>query len=174
MYLGQDLSDTRYTNKVDKPKVRQEYLLKRRQISTSDAFTKSELIRQKLQASINWQSILSVHIYDSQVVLNEVDTSRIIEYIRINLPQIDITIGEASPTTPLPTAKYDLILVPVVAFDAQRNRLGFGGGWYDRFLATQPQAMTTGLAYDFQRVAVIAVEAHDVRLNRVITDRGVL
>lgn len=159
---------------MDKPKIRQEYLLKRRQISTNDAFTKSELIRQKLQASINWQSIRSVHIYDSQVVLNEVDTSRIIEYIRINWPQIDITIGEASPTAPLPSAKYALILVPVVAFDVKRNRLGFGGGWYDRFLAMQPQAMTIGLAYDFQHAAVISEELHDIRLSRLITENRII
>lgn len=159
---------------MDKPKIRQEYLLKRRQISSNDAFTKSELIRQKLQVSINWQSIRSVHIYDSQVALNEVDTSRIIEFIRTNWPQINLTIGEASPAAPLPSFKYDLILVPVVAFDAQRNRLGFGGGWYDRFLAMQTQAITIGLAYDFQQAPALPMEPHDIRMSQVFTDVAVI
>ena len=173
MCSGKNLPGPRYTNRVDKPSIRQEYLLKRRQISVDDAFSKSELIRHKLQSLIDWQSIRSVHIYHSQVALHEVDTSRIIDFVRSRWPQITLTIGKASPSAPLPSATYDLIVVPVVAFDAQRNRFGFGGGWYDRFLAMQPQAMTIGVAYDFQQAATLPTEPHDVRLSRIITDAGV-
>jgi len=65
---------------------------------------------------------------------------------------------------------YDLIIVPGLAFDDQHYRLGYGGGYYDNFLSTQPNASKVGIFYPFQKVATVPREAHDVRLDQVISD----
>lgn len=73
----------------------------------------------------------------------------------------------------------DIILAPLVAFDGQGNRLGMGGGFYDRTCAFLERRQVwqrprlVGLAYDFQRVAVITPEPWDVPLHAVVTGSGV-
>lgn len=72
----------------------------------------------------------------------------------------------------------DLVVVPGVAFDPQGNRLGYGGGYYDRFLpelkAANPGAVLLGLAFGFQVVGALPRDPHDVPLDGVATDRGLL
>jgi 5-formyltetrahydrofolate cyclo-ligase len=64
--------------------------------------------------------------------------------------------------------RIDFILVPGVAFDAGKNRLGRGKGYYDRLLA-QTKATTAGICFDFQLVEKVPVEKHDVVMDYVIT-----
>lgn len=74
--------------------------------------------------------------------------------------------------------RLDLILLPLVAFDRAANRLGRGGGYYDRTLAflrhrrywKHPHVL--GLAHDFQRVARLPVDPWDVVLDGILTDEG--
>ena len=66
------------------------------------------------------------------------------------------------------TGSYDLILVPGLAYDQQGYRLGYGAGYYDIFLATQPSALKIGLAYTFQVIEKVPAEPHDVQLDRII------
>ena len=68
----------------------------------------------------------------------------------------------------LPEA-FDLIVVPVVAFDRRGYRIGFGGGYYDRFLA-RCSALKVGLAYDFQCLDEVPSGPHDQRLDRILTE----
>ncbi len=63
-----------------------------------------------------------------------------------------------------------LVIVPVVAFDKACNRIGYGKGYYDRFLVAT-NAMTMGLAYECQKADTIPVEAHDVALSCVATEQ---
>lgn len=63
----------------------------------------------------------------------------------------------------------DLVIVPGVAFDADGGRLGFGGGYYDRLLATMPHAYRIALAYDCQLLAHIPAEEHDERVDAIVT-----
>ncbi len=72
-------------------------------------------------------------------------------------------------------AELDLILTPLVAFDAQGQRIGMGGGFYDRTFAAQPSAQRRmiGLAHDCQQVACIPTEAWDVPLPMVLTPSAV-
>jgi len=69
---------------------------------------------------------------------------------------------------PVPLDKLDLILVPGIAFDVRGHRLGRGKGFYDRLLASV-LGITCGVAFDEQIVERIPVEAHDIRLNHVLT-----
>lgn len=82
---------------------------------------------------------------------------------------------------PVPTAAFpidpslvDVALVPGVAFTADGRRLGQGGGWFDRFLAElRDDAIAIGVCFDPQMVDDLPTEAHDVRLDLVVTDAGV-
>jgi 5-formyltetrahydrofolate cyclo-ligase len=67
-----------------------------------------------------------------------------------------------------------LLLVPCVGFGPRGLRLGYGGGFYDRTLATlQPRPYTAGLAYAHAYVPWIKPEPHDVPLDAVLTEEGV-
>lgn len=73
------------------------------------------------------------------------------------------------------TARVDdieMIIVPGVAYDRKGNRVGRGKGYYDRLLSTS-KALKVGVAYDFQMVDEIDAEPHDVKVDLIITDRGV-
>ena len=62
-------------------------------------------------------------------------------------------------------------IVPGLAFTRDGRRLGYGGGWYDRFLSTAPKAaVKLGVAYSFQIVDNLPVEPHDIPLTAVIDD----
>ena len=65
----------------------------------------------------------------------------------------------------------DMVVVPGVAFDGQNNRLGRGGGYYDRFLRKLPsQIPTIGLAFDFQLIERLPRQEHDVAVARVLVN----
>lgn len=75
------------------------------------------------------------------------------------------------------TFALDLVLMPLVAFDCKGNRIGMGGGFYDRTLAFLAQRQhflkpdVMGVAHDFQRVSKIVREDWDVRMQSVLTDK---
>lgn len=92
---------------------------------------------------------------------------------RFNIPEPVV------PRASLVSARtLDLILLPLVGFDRHGNRLGMGGGFYDRSLAflnlrqTWRRPRLVGLAHDFQQVDTLAVDAWDVPLHAVATDRA--
>ena len=64
-----------------------------------------------------------------------------------------------------PTA---LVLMPGLAFDAQGHRIGYGGGFYDRFLEREPDHPTLALCYDFQMLPHLETEAHDIPVDCVL------
>lgn len=76
---------------------------------------------------------------------------------------------------PVPLEDIDLIVVPGIAFDKRCYRLGFGAGYYDRFLRKLNfEKPTIGLCYDFQIIHSIPIEGHDVPLDFVITEERIL
>ncbi len=89
--------------------------------------------------------------------------------------------GIAEPVRGIPcsTRLLDLVLVPLVGFDRAGNRLGMGGGFYDRrfaYLKTRSnfqRPKLLGVAYDFQEVPLLPVESWDIPLWGVVTDRAV-
>ena len=67
-------------------------------------------------------------------------------------------------------ASVDVVIVPGLAFTLRGDRLGQGGGWYDRFLAgLRPDAVTIGVGFREQLVDHLPVEPHDIRLDHVVT-----
>jgi 5-formyltetrahydrofolate cyclo-ligase len=86
----------------------------------------------------------------------------------------DIAIGKfgvrepASSCPEIPPEKFDLILVPGMAFDWNGNRLGRGQGFYDRLLA-KTSGVKCGVGYDFQLIGKIPAEPHDAKVNFVVT-----
>ena len=70
-------------------------------------------------------------------------------------------------------ARVDLILVPGLAFTKDGARLGRGGGYYDRLLASlPPRTRRIGVCFAAQLVAVLPTEPHDQRVERVVTESG--
>ena len=68
----------------------------------------------------------------------------------------------------------EVLLIPVNAFDAQGYRLGYGGGFFDRTLAAlNPAPLTIGVGFELSRVETIDPQAHDIRLDAIVTEAGV-
>lgn len=69
----------------------------------------------------------------------------------------------------------DLILLPLVAFDRRGNRLGMGGGFYDRTLSTRaPHTLLVGLAHSCQETDSIARQSWDIPLDAIVTERDII
>ena len=86
-----------------------------------------------------------------------------------DVPMIPGAFGAPVPAVDHPLVP-DVIVVPLVAFTNAGDRLGYGGGFYDRTLTALPDADAVGLAFAMQRVATIPREPTDVRLRAIATD----
>ena len=68
-----------------------------------------------------------------------------------------------------------ILLVPLVAFDRNLNRIGYGGGFYDRYIdkmKKNKKILTIGLAYSFQKVKKVPVNKYDFKLDHIVTNKG--
>jgi 5,10-methenyltetrahydrofolate synthetase len=80
--------------------------------------------------------------------------------------------GIPVPDTPADDAP-DILLLPLVAFDGQGYRIGYGGGYFDRTLAAlRPGPLTIGVGFEIGRVATVRPQAHDIRLDIIVTEAG--
>ena len=69
----------------------------------------------------------------------------------------------------------DILLVPLVAFDNKLNRLGYGGGFYDRYLSrikSIKKIITIGMSFSFQKTEKLPINKHDMKLDYVITEKN--
>ncbi len=64
----------------------------------------------------------------------------------------------------------NILLVPLVAFDKNCNRIGYGGGYYDRYIKKIKKIITIGLGYSFQRINQIPADKYDVKLDFIVTN----
>lgn len=85
--------------------------------------------------------------------------------------QVPEPIGHEVPADP---SEIQVVIVPMLAFDAAGNRLGYGAGYYDRFLARHPGLLTIGLAFSCQEVDSLPAEENDIRMDRIVTEQGVI
>lgn len=115
-------------------------------------------------------------------VLGETDGLRFAPWA-IGEPVQPNRFGIPEPVTPsewFAPFQLDLVLVPLLAFDRRGNRLGYGGGWYDRsfaFLMEQArptEPLLVGIGYDFQELPELAAASWDVPMDFIATDRELI
>ena len=85
--------------------------------------------------------------------------------------------GIPEPTIKLsfPTEKLDAIIVPIVAFDKQKRRLGRGGGYYDKVLdKINDSTLKIGVAHAVQEIDAVPTEPHDVSMDFIVTEKGIV
>jgi 5-formyltetrahydrofolate cyclo-ligase len=188
-------------NLSSKSFLRKQLRVSRERIPEASRAIFSRVITERLIETTDWTRIQRLHCYIPIHRWSEVDTWEVVRYIWREWPNIEIAVPGPlianHPTTyaidkrttwlddgavPYPVEKhpiidtvFDLIVVPCLGFDDQRYRLGYGSGYYDRFLSTQPQAMTIGVAFWATYVADgLPHEEHDIPLGRIITEESML
>ena len=85
-----------------------------------------------------------------------------------NVPE---PIGNEIPARP---GDVDTIILPMLGFDRNGGRLGYGAGYYDRFLAQNPRIRKIGIAYACQEADRIPVDGNDIHMNCIITEDGIV
>jgi 5-formyltetrahydrofolate cyclo-ligase len=177
--------------------IRKTILEKRLALSNQEYREKSEIICEKLISHPIIQEASTIHIY--YPVKNEVDVRPFIEMLwnsgkRVIMPRVDfstkemenffvISFGQLEETryglyeprsiSPLHLGSPDVVIVPGVAFSPDRQRLGYGGGFYDRFLSS---VITTKIApaFDLQIIPELPVMKHDQALDLIITETRII
>jgi 5-formyltetrahydrofolate cyclo-ligase len=180
---------------VNKAVVRKQILKERREIKYSVWQKNSNSISQLLINSSFFENCNSIHSYVSYD--NEVDTHQIISHAlsdskKVYTPKVssafELThhkisdlnslhkskqgILEPINSSPIMDENPECILIPGLAFDHIGHRLGYGGGYYDRFLE-QCNGLKIGLFFEFQKITSTLPESHDVKLNLVITENKI-
>lgn len=98
-----------------------------------------------------------------------------LEFRQVIVPETDLepgAMGILAPAVHTPTIRpqeIDILIIPGVAFTRQGDRLGYGGGYYDRFIHQCPQARILALAFPEQMRETLPTEAHDFRIPEIIT-----
>lgn len=116
-----------------------------------------------------------------QIIAPEVDTQntllipRLLQNLETDLERHNYGMLQPKSTCPIiPHDQIVLIIVPGIAFDAKGYRLGYGKGFYDRFLPTCPNARTIGLAFQTQIVEDTFPQPWDVPVQHIFTENGMV
>ena len=109
-----------------------------------------------------------------QLALPRVEGEKIAFYNVSNLHDlVQGRFGIMEPAAPAsPARKIDLLVVPGIAFDKKGYRLGYGKGYYDRFLS-KSKPFAIGLAYSFQLLETLPHDVHDKKLDAIATESGI-
>ena len=149
----------------------------------------------ELASTIDWETILAFAPLPSEPQIDALIERWRDEGRRVLLPRVEAmpgsmsavvlerplaqlqrdSLGIRTPTgSPWQEDRIDLALVPGCAFDEQRNRLGRGGGYYDRFLADAPGTRTIGLCFEAQVVDRVPTRPHDRSVDLLVTEQRIL
>lgn len=166
-------------------------LQRRNALSEQEVLDLSAKVQLALTGSARFQSAHSIGAYHS--IGSEVRTEAILCEARklgiaVSLPRVEgdnIAYYQVTPDEKLVKSRYgimepaprqketdiDLLLIPGVAFDTEGYRIGYGKGYYDRYLH-ETSSFSVGLAYSFQMTAQLPRQQHDKKVSAVATDKG--
>ena len=178
---------------MDKVSLRKEYLSKRNNLNSNFVDEAGAKIFEILKSTkiLNFQKIL---IYSD--FRNEVKTQSITDYLFENGREVYLPVCDVETRT-FECVKYngtfcanaygilepkngcrldckekiDCAIIPGVIFDTSGNRIGFGAGYYDKFLSKNPQVYKIGICYDFQLCESLPCEEHDAKMDLIITEK---
>ncbi len=182
-----------------KQELREKVLTKRKQISAQEWKSKSDRIISSLTKSDFYKEAQTVHTYISMNERREVCTDNLVENLlkgekRVVVPVTNfeegtLTHSEINAISDLQKNKWgvaepkqiisvevdelDLIVVPMAAADRRGNRLGYGKGFYDRFLGETP-ALKVGLVFDAFLFDEIPTEEFDKKLDVIISENEMI
>ncbi len=178
-----------------KTEIRKKNLQKRKNLTSEQNKLLSKKIVDNFLATLTYQKsdqILSYISFNNEVQTELIIKESLKKMKKVGAPKIvgneilafeinhlgDLNIGKYSilePTTTKPfyVTENTIIIIPGVAFDKNGTRLGFGKGFYDRFLSDQP-GIKIALAYDFQIVKKIPKDKHDIPMDMIITEHGTI
>ena len=108
-----------------------------------------------------------------KVLQHEIVPSVIIDFDNL-VPSASVGILEPMDVMRIAYKNIDLVLVPGIVFDHEGHRIGYGFGYYDKFLAKIPKAIKIGLAFEFQVVDKIPNEIHDVPVDLIVTEERIV
>lgn len=178
---------------TDKQELRKKIRAAKRAVPFCDKVSRSEAIMQQVEALSRFAEARTVLLYwsmddevythglvskwyeDKTLLLPCVDGDdlRLRQYTGPECMKAGEQFGIGEPTGPEWTdlESVEVIVVPGVAFDKKGNRLGRGRGFYDRLLASTPNAYKIGVAFDFQMVEDVPTEPFDKPMDIVISER---
>lgn len=180
---------------ADKQVLRKVYLEKRIFLSENEFQRRNELLKNKTVDFINGNQPKAIHCFLPIKKNNEVDTVSIMKaidsrsttsfYTSKSLPKGILShfkldestvlknnkwgIPEPSEVEPIEHPHFDMIVVPLITFDKVGHRIGYGKGYYDRFLAEQPKTLKVGLSMAPPLDYIPYMEATDIKLDWCIT-----
>jgi len=183
----------------EKSSIRKEVSFRRDGLSKEERKAKSENIARRLlelPEFINAQAILFYASFRSEVDTIELLKNSIGNKKRVVLPKVDMRsmslmlyeiysmedlkpgcLGILEPLASrgraVNTGDIDFMIIPGVAFDEHCNRLGYGKGFYDRLLAVK-KSPAVALAYEEQVVENIPADVHDIKMDKIITDKRII
>ena len=179
---------------LEKDKIRKEILGKRNNLSTEEVEKKSDLIIENLGKFIkNAENIMIFMDMKNEVKITKLmklypeksffiskitdSKNREMKINRYNENELVLhKFGyyESSSSDFYNENILDIVIVPAVVFDLEKNRIGFGGGYYDTFLKKireeNKKILFIGICYDFQIIEKVPAEEHDVVLDFVVSE----
>ena len=177
---------------ADKKEIRKKILGIRRALTEEYLLENSARIAHFIAGTEAWQRSETVYLYAA--VSGEVRTDLLAEYAcragkRLAYPCVrgrEMVFIRADSKTVFAKSAFGVpepcgdtvedgpgfMCVPGIAFDPAGARLGFGGGYYDRYLSAHKDLVTCGLAFSFQIISGLPKEAHDVPVGCVVTEQG--
>ncbi len=183
---------------IKKDKIRKQILEKRSNLSLEEVNKKSELIIENLAPYLkNAQNIMifmdmknevritklielypEKNFFISKIVNSKNREMKINKYNENELVLHKFGYYESSSDDFYDEKILDIVIVPALAFDSSKNRIGFGGGYYDTFLnkvrGKNKNTLFIGVCYDFQMIEEVPIEGHDITLDLVINESEVL
>ena len=184
--------------KIQRQQLRQELRAKRNLLSLEQQQNASNQIAQQLMSITKVGDVVALYLANDGELSPNLAISQLQKAGRICLlpvmhsfrkgylnfqryqtttPMISNHFGISEPklnsTETYPLSDIDYIFMPLVGFDDQGNRMGMGGGFYDRTLAKIDTLVTPpkliGLAHDCQQVALLPIESWDIAIDQIIT-----